>query len=64
MFLHETVNSDFKDDSLDIMMYFSASAYSGFGDDAKVHYVYIQWNLSIVDTILGIGIDQSVLLNS
>ena len=31
-----TVGSDFRDDVVDLMVYFSASAYSGFGDDSKV----------------------------
>ena len=37
--------SDFKDDSLNLMPFFSASCYTGFGDEPKVtfalHVVYI-----------------------
>ena len=32
------VGSDYKDDSLNLMPFFAASCFSGYGDDPKVSY--------------------------
>ena len=38
LLLKFAVGSDFKDDSLNLMPFFSASCYSGYSDDAQVRY--------------------------
>ena len=37
MIKFNAAGSDFKDDSLNLMPYFSTSCYEGYGDDSKVH---------------------------
>ena len=51
------VVGDYKDDSVDLVQYFTASCYSGFGDDEKVGEILLNTNLCINVLVASVGGD-------